>query len=118
MELASQVLGKLGSLALQEVVLLWGVKDDPDDLKNTISTIQTFILDAVEQKSKNHQVNDWIRKLRDALYDAEDVIDEFEDEARQRKVTEGESIRKQVPGLFSTSTPLVFRFKMGHKTRA
>ena len=66
-QLANQVLGKLGLLALQEVVLVWGVKDDLEDLKNTISTIQAVILDAEEQKSNNHQISDWLRKLKNAL---------------------------------------------------
>ena len=116
-QLANQVLGKLGLIALQEVVLVWGVNDDLEDLKNTISTIQAVILDAEEQKSNNHQIGDWLRKLKNALYDADDVIDEIEYEALRRKVAKSGSTGKKVRSLFSTSTPLAFRFKMGHKMK-
>ena len=77
-DIANQVVGKLGSLALQEVALAWGVQADLEDLKNTISTIQAVISDAEEQQSNNRQLSDWLRKLNNALYEAKDVLDEFE----------------------------------------
>ena len=116
-DIANQVVGKLGSLALQEVALAWGVQADLEDLKNTISTIQAVISDAEEQQSKIRQLSDWLRKLNNALYEAEDVLDEFEYEALRRKVAKGGSIGKQVHSFLSTSNPLAFRFKMGHKMK-
>ncbi|KAL6337213.1 hypothetical protein AAG906_036527 [Vitis piasezkii] len=115
--LASQVVGKLGSLAFQEVALAWGVKADLDDLKDTLSAIQALILDAEEQKSNTRQITGWLRKLKKALYEAEDVLDDFEYEALRRKVAKGGSITKQVHSFFSTSNPLPFRFKMGRKMK-
>ncbi|RVW16612.1 putative disease resistance protein RGA4 [Vitis vinifera] len=94
-DIANQVVGKLVSLALQEVALAWGVQADLEDLKNTISTIQAVISDAEEQQSNNRQLSDWLRKLNNALYEAEDVLDEFEYEALRRKVAKGGSIGKQ-----------------------
>ena len=76
-----------------------------------------MISDAEEQQSKIRQLSDWLRKLNNALYEAEDVLDEFEYEALRRKVAKGGSIGKQVHSFLSTSNPLAFRFKMGHKMK-
>ncbi|KAL6337323.1 hypothetical protein AAG906_036637 [Vitis piasezkii] len=116
-DLASQVVGKLGSLALQEVALAWGVTADLDGLKDTLSVIQAVISDAEEQQSNSRQITDWLRKLKKALYEAEDVLDDFEYEALRRKVAKAGSITKQVHSFFSTSNPLPFRFKMGRKMK-
>ncbi|RVX09542.1 putative disease resistance protein RGA4 [Vitis vinifera] len=78
MERGRDVLHLCASLALQEVALAWGVQADLEDLKNTISTIQAVISDAEEQQSKIRQLSDWLRKLNNALYEAKDVLDEFE----------------------------------------
>ncbi|KAJ9184771.1 hypothetical protein P3X46_004462 [Hevea brasiliensis] len=55
--------------------------------------------------------------LKDVLYDAEDVVDEFECEALRRKVVESGNTTRKVRRFFSTSNPLAFRFTMGHKLK-
>ncbi|RVW16513.1 putative disease resistance protein RGA1 [Vitis vinifera] len=116
-DLANKVLGKIASLALQEVALAWGVTADLDGLKDTLSVIQAVISDAEEQQSNSRQITDWLRKLKKALYEAEGVLDDFEYEALRRKVAKAGSITKQVHSFFSTSNPLPFRFKMGRKMK-
>ncbi|RVX09546.1 putative disease resistance protein RGA1 [Vitis vinifera] len=116
-DLANKVLGKIASLALQEVALAWGVTADLDGLKDTLSVIQAVISDAEEQQSNSRQIADWLRKLKKALYEAEDVLDDFEYEALRRKVAKAGSITKQVHSFFSTSNPLPFSFKMGRKMK-
>ncbi|KAF2307894.1 hypothetical protein GH714_033223 [Hevea brasiliensis] len=55
--------------------------------------------------------------LKDVLYDAEDVVDEFECEALRRKVVESGNTTRKVRRFFSSSNPLAFRFRMGHKLK-
>nr|POF25737.1 putative disease resistance protein rga4 [Quercus suber] len=67
---AQKMIENLGSQIFQEIGLLWGVRDELEKLKNTISTIQAVLQDAAEQQSQNHQVRDWLEKLNDAVFDA------------------------------------------------
>ncbi|XP_059590162.1 disease resistance protein RGA2-like [Vitis vinifera] len=91
--IAEGVLGKLGSALIQEVGLAWGVKTELEELKDTLSTIHALLLDAEEKQATNRQISDWLGKLKLVLYDAEDVLDEFDYEAlRQQVVASGSSI--------------------------
>ena len=75
--LIRKIIEKLGTMALEEIGLTWGVKDELEKLKNTDSTIQALLQNAEEQQEKNHQVRDWVMKLRDAVYDTDDLLCDF-----------------------------------------
>uniref|UniRef100_A0A5B7CEF8 Disease resistance N-terminal domain-containing protein n=1 Tax=Davidia involucrata TaxID=16924 RepID=A0A5B7CEF8_DAVIN len=94
-DIAARVLGKLGSLALHEISLAYGLRNELQKIQQTASDIKAVLLDAEEQQVKNHQVSVWLGKLKDVLYDVDDVLDEFECEAlRQQVVSRGSIIRK------------------------
>ncbi|CBI29850.3 unnamed protein product, partial [Vitis vinifera] len=113
-DLANKVLGKIASLALQEVALAWGVTADLDGLKDTLSVIQAVISDAEEQQSNSRQIADWLRKLKKALYEAEDVLDDFEYEALRRKVAKAGSITKQRAVVVDTTHVVHRKREMTH----
>ena len=73
--IARKIIETLGSSTLKQIGSIWGVKDDLRKMKNTVSTIQAVLQDAEEQQDKNHQVKDWLMKLRDAVFDADDLLD-------------------------------------------
>ncbi|KAJ6744709.1 hypothetical protein OIU79_030933 [Salix purpurea] len=75
--ITDRILGKLGNMALQEMGLVWGVEDELEKLRNTASVIKAIFLDAEEQQTRSHEVRDWLLKLKDAIYDADDLLDEF-----------------------------------------
>ncbi|KAF2307868.1 hypothetical protein GH714_032776 [Hevea brasiliensis] len=111
--IAESVLGKLASPILEEISLAWNVNDDLEKLKSTLSTVKAVLLDAEEQQEKNHELTIWLSKLKDACYDAEDIVDEFECEALLRQSTDS-----KVRRFFSRSNnPLVFRFKIGNRMK-
>ncbi|KAA8515648.1 hypothetical protein F0562_018741 [Nyssa sinensis] len=83
---ASELLKKLGSVSVQEIGLVWGVKDELHKLANTVSTIRAALLDAEEQHTTNHEVRDWLGNLKDAVYAADDLLDDFSTEVLRRKV--------------------------------
>ena len=40
---AKGIVGKAGDLAVQEIALIWGVKDEINKLKETVSTISAVL---------------------------------------------------------------------------
>ena len=83
-----------------------------------LSIVKAVLLDAEEQQGHNQEQTVWLGKLKNIFYDAEDVLDEFKCEALRRQVvkTYGSSTRK-VRCFPSSSNPLVFCFKVGHKIK-
>ncbi|XP_016649630.1 PREDICTED: putative disease resistance protein RGA1 [Prunus mume] len=114
---AEGIIGRLGSLVFQEIALLWGVKDDLQKLKDKVAQLQAVLLDA-EQKQANYQVKVWLQSVEDAVYEADDVLDEFYTEAQWRQMVPGNNkVSKQVRIFFSSSNQLVFGLKIGHKIK-
>ncbi|XP_075644420.1 putative disease resistance protein RGA3 [Castanea sativa] len=107
---AQTIIENLGSAAFENFGPLWNVKDDIESIKNTVSRIQAVLLDAMEQPNRNHQASDWLEKLKDAFYDADDLLGEYKfhvELALQQKGTSGNTAEK-VRNFFR-SIPLVFR---------
>jgi hypothetical protein len=97
---AEGIIGKLGYLAFKEIELLWGFKDELEKLKNTVSTIQAVLLDAEEQQAVgSHAVGDWLKKLEDAMYEADNLLDDFSTECLQREVMTRDKMAKEVLDL-------------------
>ncbi|KAI5559613.1 hypothetical protein BDE02_17G123700 [Populus trichocarpa] len=117
-EIAKSLLGKLGSFAVQEFRLAWGLEDDLARLEERLKAINVVLSDAEKQQSKNDRIRLWLHMLREVLYDAEDVLDEIECETLQRRVvkTKGSTSRK-VQHFFTSSNMIPFRLRMGHKIK-
>jgi hypothetical protein len=115
---AQTMIENLGSQIFKEIGSLWGVKDEFEKIKNTVSTIRAVLLDAAEQQSHNHQVRDWLEKLKDAVYDADDLLGEFSTEAMRRSTVSGNKIAKEVRTFFSSSNQVAFRLEMSRKIKA
>ncbi|KAH0981638.1 hypothetical protein GBA52_008815 [Prunus armeniaca] len=115
---AEGIIGRLGSLVFQEIALLWGVKDDLQKLKEKVAQLQAVLLDAEQKQANNNQVKVWLQSVEDAVYEADDVLDEFYTEAQWRQMVPGNNkVSKQVRSFFSSSNPLVFGLKIGHKIK-
>uniref|UniRef100_A0A199UBI9 Uncharacterized protein n=1 Tax=Manihot esculenta TaxID=3983 RepID=A0A199UBI9_MANES len=117
LSMAESVLGKLGSLALEEFFLAWGLETDLEKIKRNLKVIEAVLLDAEQQLSLNPRIKIWLDNLKQVLYDAEDVVDEFECEALRSKVVKSGKTTRKVCRFFSSSNPLAFRFRMGHKLK-
>ncbi|WJX91803.1 hypothetical protein P8452_73530 [Trifolium repens] len=93
---ATSLINRLTSAAFREFGRINGVMDELERLKNTVESIRAVLLDADEkQEEQNNAVQNWIRRLKDVLHPADDLLDEFiiedtkhkMDEAHQNKVT-------------------------------
>ncbi|PNX58982.1 NBS-containing resistance-like protein, partial [Trifolium pratense] len=113
-KLIEKLIGKLGS----KVVESWNMKVDLENLVEKMSEINAVVLDAEEQQStNNHQVQLWLEKLKDALDDADDLLDDFNTEELRRKVMTDNKKAKKVRIFFSSSNQLLFSFKMVGKIK-
>ena len=98
--------------------MVLGVKDDLEKLKNTVSAIKAVLLDAEEKQVQSHAIKDWVGNLKDALYEADDVLDDFSTEALRREVMTRNKKAKKVRIFFSKSNQLAYDLKMAHNIKA
>ncbi|XP_059451517.1 putative disease resistance protein RGA3 isoform X1 [Corylus avellana] len=93
---AGSIIRSLGSLALQEIGVLWGFKDELRKLGDTVSSIQAVLLDWEEKQAHNHAIKDWLRKLKDAMYEADDLLDDYSTQLLRRQLmTRDKKMAKQ-----------------------
>ncbi|XP_059450850.1 disease resistance protein RGA2-like [Corylus avellana] len=94
---AGSIIRSLGSLALQEIGVLWGFKDELRKLGDTVSSIQAVLLDWEEKQAHNHAIKDWLRKLKDAMYEADDLLDDYSTQLLRRQLmTRDKKMAKQI----------------------
>ncbi|KAL5980743.1 hypothetical protein ACLOJK_028653 [Asimina triloba] len=82
------IYGNLASAAVQELQLGWGVDEELQKLKSTLSAIQAALEDPDEKQFDSNAIRDWLQKLKYIAYDAEDLVDEIVTEAQQSRATE------------------------------
>ena len=117
--IAEEIIKKLGSLAVQEVALWWGVEDQLRKLNDTVTRIKAVIHDAEEQAQKqNHQIKDWLKKLLEAVYDAEDMLDDFSAQVLRNQLMPGNRVWREVRVFFSESNQFAYGLLMGHRVKA
>ncbi|CAN6373778.1 unnamed protein product [Urochloa humidicola] len=89
-----------------EVSMLLGVSDEITKLEDNMENIKAFLGDAERRRITDHGVQRWVSKLKNAMYDATDILDLCQLEADKRKGSKGGSSSKEkVPGCFQ---PLLF----------
>ncbi|XP_059654342.1 putative disease resistance protein RGA4 [Cornus florida] len=129
----TEILKKLGSSVLQEIGLVSVAGNELDKLKDTISTIRAILVHAEELQSTNPEVEDWLEKLNDAFYDADDLLDDFSTKVLRRQVkrrnkrlkklrrqitTQNNKKLKKVRNFFSSSNQFAFSSKMANAIKA
>ncbi|KAK8665366.1 hypothetical protein V6N13_005535 [Hibiscus sabdariffa] len=79
------------------------------NLKPTLMSVKAVLDDAETKQITNSNVRSWIVELKDAVYDAEDLLDEIATEALRRKLESqyqtGSTTVNQVTSFFSSLTP-------------
>ncbi|KAM6568285.1 hypothetical protein CsatB_016270 [Cannabis sativa] len=114
--IADKIIGGLGSEAVKQISLVWGVNDELEQLTETISTIQAVLLDAEKKQSHNNQVKNWLQRLNTVVLKADDLMDEVNTQAlRHQLIMSQNPLANQVCTFFSGSNQLAFRFKMSSR---
>ncbi|XP_021822813.1 putative disease resistance protein RGA4 [Prunus avium] len=116
--IAQGIIERLVSRAFEEIGLVSGVNDELQKLKLVVSQLQAVLLDAEQKQANSEAVKEWLHSVEDAVYEADDVLDEFYTEAQWRQMVPGNNkMSKQVRIFFSSSNQLAFQLKMGHKIK-
>ncbi|KAF9681321.1 hypothetical protein SADUNF_Sadunf06G0213900 [Salix dunnii] len=113
-----EILRKLGLLAAKEIALWWGVKYQLRKLTSIVTRIKGVLHDA-EEKVQNPpaQLEDWLGKLQEAVYDAEDLLDDFSTEVQRKRLMSRNKISREARTFFSGSNQFVYGWRTGHKIK-
>ncbi|XP_052111315.1 putative disease resistance protein RGA1 [Arachis duranensis] len=107
---ATSLINKIASLAFREIGRIYGVMDDLEKLKDTLESIRLVLSDAELKQGQDATVAHWIKRFKQVLYDADDLLDDiFIKDLRRKRMS-------QVRGFFSKSVnPILFRAKLARK---
>nr|BBD82387.1 putative NBS-LRR-like protein [Oryza sativa Indica Group] len=73
--LVGSCVNKLQGIITEEAILILGVKEELRKLQERMKQIQCFINDAERRGMEDSAVHNWISRLKDVMYDADDIID-------------------------------------------
>ncbi|KNA13204.1 hypothetical protein SOVF_118240 [Spinacia oleracea] len=96
---AQTLFAALQCTQLKEICSIAGYKAQLDGLCATITRIKAVFKDAESKQQLSEQEQLYIEELKDAVYEADDLFDEFVTLAERKKLTKG--IKVRVLSLFS-----------------
>ncbi|XP_042473936.1 putative disease resistance RPP13-like protein 1 [Zingiber officinale] len=71
----SRYLKKLSDFIEGEICKMLGVKEEIERFHRKLSTIRIYIQDAERRRHRDSVINNWVKKLKDIIYDVEDILD-------------------------------------------
>ncbi|KAK9141147.1 hypothetical protein Scep_010828 [Stephania cephalantha] len=112
---AGEIVERAISLAIDELVLVIGVKGELKKLKAVLTHIQAVLQDAEEKQVKENEVKVWLQELKQLSYDAEDVLDEIAYNELKYSTVHNNN---KLPGWLNNPLRLATRIKMAHRIKA
>ncbi|OEL20363.1 putative disease resistance protein RGA4 [Dichanthelium oligosanthes] len=110
---------KASSYLLDQYKVMEGMEEQRKVLERKLPAILDIIQDAEEKGTFRPGVGAWLKDLKTAAYEANDVFDEFKYEAHAREAKKkGQNSKlgmEVVRNLFPAHSPIVFRYRMGKK---
>ncbi|XP_021753280.1 disease resistance protein RGA2-like [Chenopodium quinoa] len=106
LSLVQTILQLLDSAVWKETRSVLGVKSQLHKLKKTMSTIDSILREAEEQERLHHSHSsyperDRLERLKEALYQADDLFDEVTTLAHRKQLMPGNNLSKEVSLFFS-----------------
>ncbi|KAK9665720.1 hypothetical protein RND81_14G131000 [Saponaria officinalis] len=103
---------------LKEVCSVLGKKPKFNRLSNTVSDIRALLLDVKANREElSHEAVVWLKELKDAIYDADDLVDEFVTLAAQKQLVEDGRACKEAHLFFSRFDPVNVADYMAHRVK-
>ena len=104
--LAPYVKKLIADMAQEEVSVLLGVSSEITKLEDNMEGLKAFLKDAERRRITDTSVQRWSTKLKNAMYDATDILDLCQLEGDKRRESRGGgNVEHKSPGCFQ---PLLF----------
>ncbi|KAJ1688764.1 hypothetical protein LUZ63_012919 [Rhynchospora breviuscula] len=105
----------LTKMAEEEVGMLLGVPGEIEKLGRTVGDIQCLLSDAEGKQTKSKSIEKWLLELKEAMYDADDIMDLCQIKAKERHERHDSSFSKFGCGIsmLSCLRNPVFAHKIG-----
>ncbi|XAR64978.1 hypothetical protein NMG60_11008888 [Bertholletia excelsa] len=102
-----------------EIGLLLGVDMEMRRLSSVLSTIRAVLEDAEEKKLQDRAIKNWLRKLKDAAYELDDILDDCATEASLLNFRHQDSglLKKLCNSLIYPVSNISFRHKIGNRMK-
>ncbi|CDP21631.1 unnamed protein product, partial [Coffea canephora] len=68
---------QLSTLLSQESTLLAGLRSDVQFIKDELGSMKAFLRQAEAKEASDHELQEWVKQVREVAYDTEDVLDDF-----------------------------------------
>ncbi|EYU17618.1 hypothetical protein MIMGU_mgv1a025874mg, partial [Erythranthe guttata] len=92
------LLQNLISVSGEQISLVRYFKKDLKKLRDSVSTIQSFLNDADKKQVNDEAVKQWLKKLESVAYDADNVLDELH--YQHKKIRAQRKMKKKVRDFF------------------
>ncbi|CAO2839063.1 unnamed protein product [Amaranthus hypochondriacus] len=107
------ILSALESPHLKKILSIYGYESKLVELQSTVNTINSLLLDADAKQELSNVAQHLIDELKDVVFEAEDLLDEFVTLAEQNKHLKADgTISKKMERFLSRSNPLLVAYKM------
>ncbi|XP_022759463.1 putative disease resistance protein At3g14460 [Durio zibethinus] len=97
------------------------LNDSLEKLKLTLSTVGSVVNDAEEKQFEKPNIEAWLKLLKNAVYDAEDVLDEIAIKALEQRLKPEPQFNRKVWDIFSKYRKMISdtlrNFKEGTETK-
>ncbi|KAL0423825.1 UNVERIFIED_CONTAM: Disease resistance protein RGA2 [Sesamum radiatum] len=107
----------LSSAALKEIGAIWGLQNDLHSLQSLFCTIQLVLQDAEIKQRNSPPIQNWLLKLKDVAYDAENVVDRIATFGLRRTADSERGLQHKLTSFLSGKNPFLFRSKMVREVR-
>ncbi|XP_021730209.1 putative disease resistance protein RGA1 [Chenopodium quinoa] len=98
---------------LKEILSCSKSKLGVDDLQHSIEAITAVLRDAETKQELSHQEKLQIEELKNAVFEADDLLDEFATLVQQKQLLEADGrVSEKLRRFFSGSNPLVVAYRM------
>lgn len=109
---------KLAPLVIKELSSTAAVAKDLMELQNQVEEINLWLHTVGDRAMRNDQSANWLKRLKDAAYDAEDLVHEFHIEAEKQDLNVGGKKNVVVKYLWKKPKSVVLEYKTAHKIKA
>ncbi|KAL6847279.1 hypothetical protein ACP4OV_023132 [Aristida adscensionis] len=109
---------KLAPLVIKEFSSIAGVSNDLEELRGLVEEINTWLQQVGDKARGGDRSSNWLKKLKDTAYDAEDIVHEFYMEAEKHDTNVVGVKNIVVKYLWTKPKSVVFECKTAHKIKA